>query len=130
LIDRPKKLAFDTYRRAFDSTMRSGIIVNIPASCIAEFRTATPAQLAKAKLYPSGSAIEQRDLDVDISVPGLLRDIFGFEVQQRRAAQVKTEARAAAARANGAKGGRPRKETAYVAGDDGKLALVTARRKS
>jgi len=48
-------------------------------------------------------------LDVDLSIPGLLSGIFGTKAYMaRRAGQATSPAKAAAARANGAKGGRPR----------------------
>ena len=98
-----------------DNTLRlvlkSGAIVNLPVAAISELAKATPSQLAKLHLLPTGAAIEQRELDIDLSVPGLLRDALGFgEIQQRRAARTKTPAKAAASRANGAKGGRPIKK--------------------
>lgn len=92
--------------------LRSGAIVELPIRSIVELAKATPRQVAKLELLPTGAAIEQRELDVDLSVPGLLRDIFGFgELQQIRAARSRTPVKAAAARANGAKGGRHRKES-------------------
>jgi hypothetical protein len=64
--------------RAFHFVLRSGAAVTIPVALIRELAEATPAQLAAVKLYPTGGAIEQRELDVDISVPVLLRDVLGF----------------------------------------------------
>jgi hypothetical protein len=47
---------------------------------------------------------------VDISLPGLMNGIFGTRAHMARLAGSATSpAKAAAARANGAKGGRPRK---------------------
>ena len=49
-------------------------------------------------------------LDVDFSVPGLVAGIFGTaRWMAARAGRASSPAKAAAARANGAKGGRPRK---------------------
>jgi len=108
-----RELRYDRRRREFRVLLRSGVAVTIPVAAIGEFAGATPAQLAEARLIPTGGAIEQRELDVDLSLPGLLRDVLGFgEVQQHRAARVRTPAKAAAARANGVRGGRPRKDAA------------------
>jgi predicted butyrate kinase (DUF1464 family) len=53
------------------------------------------------------------DLDADLSVPGLLLSSIGRSERlselARLAGRAKSPAKAAAARANGAKGGRPRK---------------------
>jgi hypothetical protein len=48
---------------------------------------------------------------VDLSIPGLLAGLFGTKAYMaRRAGQAKSPAKAAAARENGRKGGRPRKQ--------------------
>jgi hypothetical protein len=55
-----------------------------------------------------GAALEA--LDIDMSVPDLLARVFGTRSHVARpAGQVRSPAKTAAARANGAKGGRPRK---------------------
>jgi hypothetical protein len=47
---------------------------------------------------------------VDLSIPGLLAGLFGTKsYMARHAGQATSAAKAAAARVNGAKGGRPRK---------------------
>jgi len=103
-------LRYDPRARTFRFRMRSGATVTVPLVAIAEFRGASAAQLLEVRLASGGAALEHRGLDIDISVPGLLRDVFGFgELQQRRAGSVKSQAKAKAARANGAKGGRPPK---------------------
>lgn len=51
-------------------------------------------------------------LDVDFTVPGLMAGIFGTRVAMaRRAGQATSPAKAAAARKNGRKGGRPPRRT-------------------
>lgn len=72
---------------------------------------ASADQLAGIEVLGSGSGLHWEALDVDLSVPGLLAGAFGTKAYlARRAGQVRSPAKAAAARANGAKGGRPRKE--------------------
>jgi hypothetical protein len=52
-------------------------------------------------------------LDVDLSIPDLLAGVVGTKaLMARQAGQSKSPAKAAAPRANGAKGGRPRKSAA------------------
>jgi hypothetical protein len=105
-----KGIRYDRRARAFHFTMRSGAAVTVPVAALREFDNATQGQLQEVKLVAAGSAIEHRGLDIDMSVHGIIRDVFGFdEIQQKRAGSVKSAAKAAAARANGAKGGRPRK---------------------
>ncbi len=101
-----RSLRYD--RGIFHLALRNGLAVRIPAKMIAELTTATPTQIRAVRLTPDGGTLEQRQLDIDISVPGLLRDLLGFDAQSR-GGRARSAAKVAAARANGAKGGRPRK---------------------
>ncbi len=92
----------------FHLALRNGLAVRIPTKMIAELAAATPSQIRAVRLTPDGGTLEQRQLDVDISVPGLLRDLLGFDAQSR-GGKARSAAKVAAARANGAKGGRPKK---------------------
>ena len=71
---------------------------------------ATADQLAEVQLLGAGYGLHWEALDVDLSVPDLLAGLFGTKSYMARlAGQANSAAKAAAARANGAKGGRPRK---------------------
>lgn len=71
---------------------------------------ASDAQLASIEILGNGYGLHWEDLDVDFSVPGLMAGIFGTKsYMARRAGQATSPAKAAAARANGFKGGRPKK---------------------
>ncbi len=71
---------------------------------------ATADQLAAVEILGAGHGLHWETLDVDLSVPGLLAGLFGTAAfMARHAGQATSPAKAAAARANGAKGGRPRK---------------------
>ena len=76
---------------------------------------ATPAQIAQVEVSPGGFALDWECLDTGVSVPGLLLSSIGRRHQAselaRVAGQVRSAKKAAAARANGAKGGRPRKSS-------------------
>ena len=66
--------------------------------------------IAAVEVLPQGRGLHWEALDVDISLPGLVNGIFGTRAYMARfAGQSTSPAKAAAARANGAKGGRPRK---------------------
>lgn len=80
---------------------------------------ATPEQLAKVEILPRGIALHWEELDADLGIDELLAGRYGSQAHMARVAAklnggvggAKTsEAKAAAARANGAKGGRPRKK--------------------
>lgn len=61
-------------------------------------------------MWGEGYALRWETLDVDFTVPGLLAGIIGTKKYMASlAGRATSPAKAAAARANGAKGGRPRK---------------------
>ena len=70
----------------------------------------SPEQLAEVEVLGSGYGLHWESLDVDLSIPGLMAGLFGTKTYMaRHAGKATSPAKAAAARANGAKGGRPRK---------------------
>ena len=91
---------------AIELLMQSGAAVQIPLKLIDELAGATPEALREVSLAVGGDAISVPSMDVDIAIPGLIRDVFGLNFQ-RLGGLAKSAAKAAAARANGAKGGRP-----------------------
>ena len=60
---------------AFELGFRSGVTLVIPRALIEEFKNATLGDLRAVTLTPSGSAITCEPLDVDISVPGIVREV-------------------------------------------------------
>lgn len=93
--------------------LTSGFVFGFPARAIPALAKATDEQLAAVELSPAGSALHWVDLDADLSIPALL--LSSVERSEklselaRLAGRSKSRDKAAAARANGAKGGRPRK---------------------
>jgi hypothetical protein len=94
------------------------IVVDLVNDCIFAFppalaqglADATDDQLAGVEILGAGYGLHWEALDVDLSIPGLLAGLFGTKAHMARQAGLATSpAKAAAARANGAKGGRPRK---------------------
>lgn len=71
---------------------------------------ATEEQLAQVEILGAGSGLHWEALDADLSIPGLLAGLFGTQAYlAQQAGRATSPAKAAAARANGAKGGRPRR---------------------
>lgn len=97
-------------------TLSNGVLVGIPIAGITYLKDATPAQLQAVELTPTGSGVSWRALDVDLGVPGLIRDAFGTQVFARALGQMggraTSPAKARSSKVNGAKGGRPRKHAA------------------
>ena len=100
-----------TYRgrdHSIELHMQSGVRVQIPRHVIEELNAVPVAVLRnELRLTVGGDAISVPSLDIDVAIPGLLRNIFGFDFQ-RIGGRAKTQAKAAASRENGKKGGRPR----------------------
>ena len=95
--------------------LTSGFIFGFPTAFIPALANATPAQLAAVELSAGGGGLHWEELDADLSVPGLLLSSMGRAQKltelARLAGQATSSAKAAASRANGAKGGRPRNAT-------------------
>lgn len=93
-----------------------GVRVSIPRNRLQGLEKASPAQLAKVELLGSGTGIHWPLLDVDHYVPGLLNYVFGtsrwMAALGRRGGSAISGRKAAAARANGKKGGRPKQHVA------------------
>ena len=115
------KLALETEPRAatarYDRQL-DRVIVDLTNGCTFAFppriaqglEAASADQLAEVEILGLGYGLHWEGLDVDLSLPGLMAGILGTKAYMvRRAGQATSQAKAAAARANGAKGGRPRK---------------------
>lgn len=93
--------------------LTSGFVFGFPARAIPALAKASDDQLSAVELSPGGSGLHWNDLDVDLSIPGLLLSSVGrsekLSEMARLAGRSRSRAKAKAARANGAKGGRPRK---------------------
>ena len=104
---------YDRAARRVVLELTNGYLFAFPVSAVRALNGAAPMQLAAVEIDPSGGALRWDNLDVDLSVPGLLFSALGVEEKLRHlaslAGRVRTDAKARAARANGLKGGRPTK---------------------
>jgi hypothetical protein len=97
--------------------LTNGCAFEFPAEMAQGLAGATAGDLARVEVYPGGEGLRWDGLDVDLSVPGLLAGAFGGEAWMRqmgrrmgqKGGSARTESKAAAARENGKRGGRPRK---------------------
>jgi hypothetical protein len=111
VLERATGAADVRYDRKSDSvelTMHSGATAVIPRALIPVVGNADVAYAEDIELSPIGTSLRFPSLDVDFSVRALIRRVFGMNEGNRVAGATKSEARAAASRANGKKGGRPR----------------------
>ncbi|MBV9868098.1 MAG: DUF2442 domain-containing protein [Abitibacteriaceae bacterium] len=91
-------------------TMRSGVSVSVLARQLKSLEQATDEQLADMRVASRGAALFWDSLDVQMTTIALLQLILKLETitgKARRDGRVKSAAKTAAARSNGAKGGRP-----------------------
>ena len=72
--------------------------------------SASEEQLCEVEILGEGHGLHWESLDADLSIPGLLAGLFGTKAWLAgQAGRATSAAKAAAARSNGAKGGRPRR---------------------
>jgi hypothetical protein len=92
--------------------LSNGFLFAFPVQCVPALKAATSAQRSRVKVDSSGSVLRWNDMDIDLSVPGLLLSALGAQEKRRHLASMvgksTSSAKAAAARANGMKGGRPK----------------------
>lgn len=101
---------YDARSKRIVVELTSGATFAFPPALVQGLCDATPEQLADIEVSPIGYGLHWPQLDEDYSVPGLMNGIFGTaKWMAARAGRATSPAKAAAARANGLKGGRPRK---------------------
>ena len=107
---------YDPEQEAITLKFRGGGSMIIPRRILVELDRAPHSSLGAIGVSPVGDALSWRDLDVDVYVPGLVERAFGTRLfaaaTGRRGGRRKSKAKAAAAKVNGFKGGRPRKRLA------------------
>jgi hypothetical protein len=107
---------FDRVRDEIALRFENGTRLQVPRPLLEGLAQATPAALADIEILGPGTGLYWPRLDVAHYVPGLLDGVFGTRTWMRelgrRGGAVRTPKKAAAARANGLKGGRPRKSVA------------------
>lgn len=91
-----------------------GCAYAFPVRLVQDLQGAEETELASIEVEGQGLNLHWPALDADLYVPALIAGIFGTEAWMTRelagrAGRTRSPAKAAAARANGAKGGRPRK---------------------
>lgn len=86
--------------------MVSGVEISVPIKSIHYLCRYPISKLKTLRLMAMGEAVELPGEDLHLLVIGIIRDAFGLDWMSR-GGQAKTEKKAAAARKNGAKGGRP-----------------------
>jgi hypothetical protein len=102
---------------ALEINLLNGCRLTVPGHLIQGFMDGTDDDRAAIEISPVGYGLHWPALDLDLSVPGLVAGVTGTRkwmdgLRAARAGSGTSPAKAAAARANGAKGGRPKKTVA------------------
>lgn len=101
---------YDRKTRRVIIELTNGATFAFPPELAQGLSGASQDDLSDIEILGGGYGLHWEALDVDFTVPGLVSGVFGTRsYMARRAGQVKSPAKSAAARMNGARGGRPRK---------------------
>lgn len=96
--------------------LSNGAVFGFLPSHIPTLAHLTDAQLTEVTVTPGGSGLEWEALDIQVSVAGIILDALDPQAARSALARIagksRSSAKAAAARANGKKGGRPRTKAA------------------
>jgi hypothetical protein len=107
----PETVGFDRNTGRIVVEFTNGCAFLVPARELQGLQDATDDELAEVELLGE-TGLHWEALDVDYRIAGLMEGVFGnaiFMEAARRRGQVKSEAKAAASRENGRKGGRPKR---------------------
>lgn len=100
--------------------LATGVELLIPRSLLQGLENASSRELKRVEVVGRGSGLHWSGLDVDHYVPSLIEGIFGnrrwMSEIGRKGGSARSVVKAAAARKNGRKGGRPRKAIVDASG--------------
>jgi hypothetical protein len=107
---RASSVSYEAGRGLVLVEMTSGFVFGFAPERAPGLAGATAEQLAAVRISPSGDGLHWDALDAHLSLGGLVETAFNLrEWAPRYLGRMKSETKARAARANGARGGRPRK---------------------
>lgn len=113
---RASSVRYDRERDVIELDLTDGAGVRLPRATLPEFQDVPPEAMAGLRVTPSGFAVKLDSHDIGISVHGLVASLANPADMAASLGRIggaaTTERKREAARANGAKGGRPRKEVA------------------
>lgn len=106
---------YDGRHRRLVVTLANGVVVMAPIRLLEGLSSASADDLRDVEISPAGLGLHWPRLDADLYVPALLQGVFGSKrwmASQLGAAggRATSAAKRSAARENGRKGGRPRKQ--------------------
>ena len=113
---RAARAAYHTKDNILRIELTNGAAISNPVKLVPALKRASPSDVRSVEVLGRGGGLHWEALDVDLGVPGLVSSVFARpewmaklgRVGERRSSATK----AAAARRNGRKGGRPRNHAA------------------
>ena len=109
-----KRAWYDPRDRALHISLINGAGIVVPVAMIKAFQNVPDRQLAEVEVDYAGVGLHWEQLDADLSILGLARLALGSQTLLRAAGSAggasRSVAKAKAARRNGLKGGRPRRQ--------------------
>jgi hypothetical protein len=92
--------------------LTNGAAITVPVKLIPDLKGASPSEVRAVEVLGRGGGLHWENLDLDLSVPALVSSVFAGREWMAELGRVggrrSSVAKAAAARRNGRKGGRPR----------------------
>jgi Protein of unknown function (DUF2442) len=108
------RAAYDTQRDRVVITFKSNLELSFDPRITQGLSQGNAAELAEIEVSPSGMGLHFPKLDADVYVPSLLKGITGSQswmasLMGAAGGKARSSAKTESSRANGAKGGRPRR---------------------
>jgi hypothetical protein len=109
---RASTVAYRRKEHALRIELANGAAINLPVELVPDLSRATPRDIRAVEILGRGGGLHFESLDLTLSVPGLVSSVFAgpewLAELGRVGGRKSSVAKAAAARRNGRKGGRPR----------------------
>jgi len=107
---RANAVAYDRRKGLVLIELKSGFAFGFPPERVTGLEGSSAEQLSEGRISPSGDGLHWDELHVDVSLTGLMAEALNLsEWAPRLMGQIRSAAKAKAARLNGLKGGRPRR---------------------
>jgi len=108
---RAASAGYDALKGRIVVELTSGSLFAFPAEVVEELAGASAEVRAAVEVMADGEILRWGAVDADVSIPGLIARVTNVRAWAARYLGAgRSEAKAAAARVNGRKGGRPRKQ--------------------
>ncbi len=114
---RARSARYDAPTRRIEVELKNGAAFAFPTTLAGlGLESATPSQLARVEVDPSGEGLHWPEIDADVSAPAVFELLLGtahiMRLAARRAGSARSPRKTKSSRANGALGGRPRRRRA------------------